>query len=207
MRALGKRLNNLKRRRPQAILHRTAPGSGGSHPHARTMDLFYSTGMGSFWCTGTYRRVPGRCSSLSPYRTDRVVCVDCLVTCWGWPTAALATACPWAWACPLDEGQPGGHSQRRPRDGPQHRRAAARWEASPQASVYPEQRRATRDLLRRRWHLTRTRAALLPPCSRPTGRTPCLSSGRRAPTKPTATGSPRGCPLRQCTSVGKSTSP
>lgn len=37
----------------------------------------------------------------------------------------------------------------------------------PQASVYPAQRRATRDLLRRRTHLMRTRAARLSPVQNP----------------------------------------
>jgi hypothetical protein len=68
----------------------------------------------------------------------------------------------------------------------------------PQASVYPEEMRATRDLLRRNSS---------PTSRRPTVRTTCPRLGRRAPTKRTATGSPHGFPIRPCTSVWQSTSP
>jgi hypothetical protein len=99
--------------------------------------------------------------AIAPYREDLVVCVECLFT-WDW----LADLC-------AQEGLPcvlghalymkaihGGKAKHDQLDA--HKIAVLlRGGMLPQADVYPAERRATRDLLRRRLSLTRTRAELL----------------------------------------------
>jgi transposase len=99
--------------------------------------------------------------AMAPYRDDLVVCVECMFT-WYW----LADLC-------VQEGIPfvlghalymnaihGGKATHDKSDA--HKIAALlRGGMLPQASVYPAQMRATRDLLRRRIHLMRQRAELL----------------------------------------------
>src|SRR5882672_6525544 len=99
--------------------------------------------------------------TIAPYREDLVVCVECLFT-WYW----LADLC----AC---EGMPfvlghalymqaihGGKAKNDKIDA-QKIAVLLRGGMLPQAYVYPAEMRATRDLLRRRMHLTRKRAELL----------------------------------------------
>jgi hypothetical protein len=99
--------------------------------------------------------------ALAPYRDDLVVAVACMCT-WYWLTDLCA-----------DDGMAfvlghalsmkaihGGKAKNDPIDS--HKRVVLlRGGLLPQAYVYPAQMRATRDLLRRRTHLMRTRAALL----------------------------------------------
>jgi hypothetical protein len=98
---------------------------------------------------------------IAPYRTDLVVCVACLLT-WYW----LADLC-------AREGIPvvlghalsmqaihGGTAKHAKLDAPKIA-VLLRGGLLPQASVYPEEMRATRDRLRRRLPLTRQRAELL----------------------------------------------
>jgi transposase len=99
--------------------------------------------------------------AVAPYRDGLVVAVECIFT-WYW----LADLC-------ADEGIPfvlghalsmkalqGGTAKHDTIDA--HKSAALlRGGMLPQASVYPAQMRATRDLLRRRTHLMRQRAELL----------------------------------------------
>src|SRR5262249_10314233 len=98
--------------------------------------------------------------SIAPYREDLVVCVECMFT-WYW----LADLC-------AQEGIPfvlghhlsmkaihGGKAKNDTIDS--HKMAALRRGGMlPQAYVYPANRRATRDLLRRRIHLMRQRSEL-----------------------------------------------
>ena len=99
--------------------------------------------------------------AVTPYRDDLVVAVECMFT-WYW----LAALC-------AQEGIPfvlghalymtaihGGKAQHDTIDS-QKIAALLRGGMRPQAYVYPAQRRATRDLWRRRTHLLRQRAALL----------------------------------------------
>src|SRR5205809_1946827 len=99
--------------------------------------------------------------AVAPYRTDLVVCVECIFT-WYW----LADLC-------ADEGIPfvlghalymkaihGGKAKNDKID-LQKISVLLRGGVLPQAYVYPAQMRATRDLLRRRTHLMRKRAELL----------------------------------------------
>jgi transposase len=99
--------------------------------------------------------------AIAPYREDLVVCVECIFT-WYW----LADLC-------AREGIPfvlghalymkvihGGKAKNDTIDA--HKIAVLlRGGMLPQASVYPADMRATRDLLRRRMHLMRNRAELL----------------------------------------------
>jgi transposase len=99
--------------------------------------------------------------TISPYREDVVVCVECMFT-WSW----LADLC-------AQEGIPfvlghalymkaihGGKAKHDTIDS-QKIAALLRGGMLPQAYVYPAAMRATRDLLRRRMHLARKRAELL----------------------------------------------
>ena len=100
-------------------------------------------------------------TAIAPYREDLVVCVACLFT-WYW----LADLC-------AREGMPfvlgharymqaihGGKATNDTIDA-QQIAVLLRGGMLPQASVSPAEMRATRDLLRRRLHLTRKRAELL----------------------------------------------
>jgi Transposase len=99
--------------------------------------------------------------AVAPYRDGLVVAVECLFT-WYW----LADLC-------ADEGIPfvlghalsmkAIHGGKAKHDTIESHKIAAllRGGMLPQAYVYPAQRRATRDLLRRRTHLMRKRAELL----------------------------------------------
>jgi transposase len=99
--------------------------------------------------------------AIAPYREDLVVCVECIFT-WYW----LADLC-------TREGMPfvlghalylkaihGGKAKNDKIDA-QKIAVLLRGGMLPQAYVYPAEMRATRDLLRRRLHLTRKRAELL----------------------------------------------
>jgi transposase len=99
--------------------------------------------------------------AIAPYREDLVVAVECIFT-WYW----LADLC-------AQEGLPfvlghalymkaihGGKAKNDKIDS-QKIAVLLRGGMLPQAYVYPAEMRATRDLLRRRLHLTRQRAALL----------------------------------------------
>jgi transposase len=130
--------------------------------HARTMYVCILNQDGEIML---HRNMPASpepfLKAITPYRTDLVVCVECIFT-WYW----LADLC-------AREGLPfvlghalymkaihGGKAKNDKLDA--HKIAVLlRGGMLPQAYVYPEAMRATRDLLRRRLHLTRKRAELL----------------------------------------------
>jgi transposase len=99
--------------------------------------------------------------AVAPYRTDLVVCVECLFT-WYWLADLWARE-----GIPFGLGHAramkaihGGQAKHDTIDA--HKMAVLlRGGMLPQASVYPAAMRATRDLLRRRRHLMRQRAELL----------------------------------------------
>src|SRR6266508_3918452 len=99
--------------------------------------------------------------TIAPYREDVVVCVECLVT-WHW----LADLCaqegvPFVLGHALSmKAIPGGKAKHDTIDA-QKIAALLRGGMLPQADVYLATMRATRDLLRRRMHLARTRAERL----------------------------------------------
>jgi transposase len=130
--------------------------------HARTMYLCVLNQEGEVLLHRNMKAGPEPfLKAIAPYREDLVVCVECIFT-WYW----LADLC-------TREGIPfvlghalymkaihGGKAKHDKIDA--HKIAVLlRGGMLPQAYVYPTEMRATRDLLRRRMHLTRKRAELL----------------------------------------------
>jgi transposase len=99
--------------------------------------------------------------AMAPYRDDLVVCVACIFT-WYW-LADLCTAegIPFVLGHALSMKAIYGGKAKNDQSDAQKIAVLLRGGMLPQASVYPAARRATRDLLRRRLHLTRKRADLL----------------------------------------------
>jgi hypothetical protein len=64
----------------------------------------------------------------------------------------------------------------------------------PQADVYPAEMRATRDLLRRRWHLTRQRAERLAPVQQPNSQDTVPEIGKQLAYKANRDGVAERCP-------------
>ena len=132
--------------------------------HARTMDVCILSQDGE---GGLHRTMPASPAALlqaiAPYRDAIVMAVACLLT--------------WAWLADLgaQEGLPfvlghalymqAIHGGKATNDTSDFQKIAVllRGGLRPQASVYPAEMRAPRDLLRRRRHLRRIRAALLAP--------------------------------------------
>jgi len=99
--------------------------------------------------------------AIAPYREDVVVCVECLFT-WYW----LADLCareglPFVLGHALYMKAIHGGKAKNDKIDAQKIAVLLRGGMLPQAYVYPAEMRATRDLLRRRLHLTRKRAELL----------------------------------------------
>jgi transposase len=129
--------------------------------HARTMYVCILNRDGEVLLHRNMKAAPEPfLKALAPYREDLVVCVECMFT-WYW----LADLCvqegiPFVLGHALYmKAIPGGKAKNDKIDS--HKIAALlRGGMLPQAAVYPAQRRATRDLLRRRIHLMRKRAEL-----------------------------------------------
>ena len=99
--------------------------------------------------------------AIAPYREDLVVCVECIFT-WYW----LADLCarediPFVLGHALYMKAIHGGKAKNDKIDAQKIAVLLRGGMLPQAYVYPADMRATRDLLRRRIHLMRQRAALL----------------------------------------------
>jgi transposase len=99
--------------------------------------------------------------AIAPYREDLVVAVECIFT-WYW----LADLCaqeqiPFVLGHALYMKAIHGGKAKNDKIDSQKIAVLLRGGMLPQASVYPAEMRATRDLLRRRMHLTRKRAELL----------------------------------------------
>jgi transposase len=130
--------------------------------HARTMYLCVLTQTGEILLHRNMQAGPEPfLQAIAPSREDLVVCVECIFT-WYW----LADLCT-AEAIPLVLGHAlymkaiyGGKAKNDKIDA-QKIAVWLRGGMRPQAYVYPAAMRATRDLLRRRLHLTRKRAELL----------------------------------------------
>jgi len=130
--------------------------------HARTMYLCVLNQDGEIL---VHRNMPAGpepfLKAVAPYRTDLVVCVECIFT-WYW----LADLCaregiPFVLGHALYMKAIHGGKAKNDKIDAQKIAVLLRGGMLPQAYVYPADMRATRDLLRRRIHLTRKRAELL----------------------------------------------
>ena len=99
--------------------------------------------------------------AIAPYREDIVVAVECIFT-WYWLADLWAhEGLPFVLGHALYMKAIHGGKAKNDRIDARKIAVLLRGGMIPQAYVYPAEMRATRDLLRRRWHLTRKRAALL----------------------------------------------
>jgi transposase len=99
--------------------------------------------------------------AIASYREDRAVCVECLFT-WYWLAGLCAQeGIPFVLGHALDMQAIHGGQAKHDRIDAHNIAVLLRGGRLPQAYVYPAGRRATRDLLRRRMHLTRKRAEWL----------------------------------------------
>jgi transposase len=130
--------------------------------HARTMYLCILNRDGEIL---GHRNMPAGpapfLKAIAPYREDLVVCVEGIFP-WYW----LADLCaredsPFVLGHALYMKAIHGGKAKNDTSDSQKIAVLLRGGMLPQADVYPAERRATRDLLRRRRHLTRKRAALL----------------------------------------------
>jgi len=130
--------------------------------HARTMYLCILTQEGEIL---VHRNMPAGpdpfLKTIAPYRENLVVCVECIFT-WYW----LADLCaregiPFVLGHALYMKAIHGGKAKNDKIDAQKIAVLLRGGMLPQAYVYPAEMRATRDLLRRRLHLTRKRAELL----------------------------------------------
>src|ERR687888_1377387 len=130
--------------------------------HARTMYLCLLNRDGEILI---HRNMPAGpdpfLKAIAPYREDIVVAVECIFT-WYW----LADLCaregiPFVLGHALSMKAIHGGKAKNDKIDSQKIAVLLRGGMLPQAYVYPAEMRATRDLLRRRLHLTRKRAALL----------------------------------------------
>jgi transposase len=130
--------------------------------HARTMYLCILNQDGEIL---VHRNMPAGpepfLKAVAPYRTDLVVCVECIFT-WYW----LADLCaregiPFVLGHALYMNAIHGGKAKNDKIDAQKIAVLLRGGMLPQAYVYPAEMRATRDLLRRRIHLMRKRAELL----------------------------------------------
>ena len=130
--------------------------------HARTMYLCVLNQDGEIL---VHRNMPAGpepfLKAVAPYRTDLVVCVECIFT-WYW----LADLCaregiPFVLGHALYMKAMHGGKAKNDKIDAQKIAVLLRGGMLPQAYVYPAEMRATRDLLRRRIHLMRKRAELL----------------------------------------------
>jgi transposase len=99
--------------------------------------------------------------AIAPYRTDLVVCVACIFP-WYWLADLCAReAMPFVFGHALSMKSIHGGKAKNDKSDSQKIAVLLRGGMLPQASVSPAKMRATRDLLRRRLHLTRKRGELL----------------------------------------------
>jgi transposase len=130
--------------------------------HARTMYLCVLNQEGEIVLHRHMRAAPAPfLRAIAPSREDLVVCVECLFT-WSW----LADLCtqegiPFVWGHALYRQAIHGGKAKNDKSDAHTIAVLLRGGLRPQAYVYPAEMRATRDLLRRRMHLTRKRAELL----------------------------------------------
>jgi transposase len=130
--------------------------------HVKTMDvcMLEATGQGL-----VHRNVPSTPTALlelvAPYREDVVIAAECMFP-WYWlADVCAAEAIPFVLGHALARGASHGGKATNDRIDSHKIAVLVRGGMLPQAYVYPAAMRATRDLLRRRLHLVRTRGQLL----------------------------------------------
>jgi transposase len=132
--------------------------------HARTMYVCILNHAGEMLVHRDMQASPETLlKAIAPYREDIVIAVECILT-WYW----LADLCaheglPFVLGHALSMKAIHGGTAKNDRIDARKIAVLLRGGMLPQASVYPAAMRATRDLLRRRIHLTRKRAELLTP--------------------------------------------
>src|SRR5262252_9032898 len=130
--------------------------------HARTMYVCILDQHGTILVHRNMKASPEMfLKAIAPYRADLVVCVECIFT-WYW----LADLCaqegiPFVLGHALYMKAIHGGKAKNDKIDSQKIAALLRGGLLPEASVYPAEMRATRDLLRRRTHLMRKCAELL----------------------------------------------
>jgi hypothetical protein len=97
--------------------------------------------------------------AIAPSRDDIVVAVECLCTWYGLADLCAREGMPCVRGHALSMKALHGGKAKNDKSDSQKIAVLLRGGLLPQAYVYPAGMRATRDLVRRRWHLTRTRAA------------------------------------------------
>ena len=130
--------------------------------HARTMYLCILSQDGEVMLHRNMKASPDALlKAIAPYRDHMVIAVACLFTWYGLADLCAQAGLPFVLGHALYmQALPGGKATNDKIDS-QKIAMLLRGGLLPQASVYPAERRATRELLRRRRHLTRQRAALL----------------------------------------------
>ena len=122
-------------------------------------------------------------TAIAPYRDGLVVAVECLFT-WYWLADLCAQAgLPFVLGHALDMKALHGGTAKNDKIDAQTIAVLLRGGMLPPASVYPAAMRATRDLLRRRWPLTRKRPSSSHMSSILTASTTCPRLGRDWPTR------------------------
>ena len=130
--------------------------------HARTMYLCILNPDGELL---GHRHMPAGpapfLKAVAPYRTDRVVCVAGMFTCYWLAALCAHEGIPFVLGHALSMKAIHGGKAKNDRIDAQKIAVLIRGGMLPQAYVYPAAMRATRDLLRRRMHLMHKRAELL----------------------------------------------
>src|SRR6266702_3152292 len=129
--------------------------------HARTMSLCVLHQDGEIL---VHRNMPAGpepfLKAIAPYREDLVVCVACIFPWYGLADLCAREGMPFVLGHALSMKAMHGGKAKNDTIAAQKIAVLRRGGMLPQASVYPAAMRATRDLLRRRIHLMRKRAAL-----------------------------------------------
>ena len=157
--------------------------------HARTMYVCLLNHAGEILVHRDMKASPETfLKAIAPYRTDLVVCVECIFT-WYW----LADLCareglPFVLGHALSMKAIHGGKAKNDRIDAKKIAVLLRGGMLPQAYVYPAEMRATRDLLRRRMHLMRKRAELLTPIQKTNSQYNLPESGKKIAYKANRTG-------------------
>jgi transposase len=132
--------------------------------HARTMYVCILKQDGEMLVHRAMKASPDTClKALAPYRDGIVVAVECLLTWYGLADRCAQAGIPFVLGHALSMKAIHGGKAKNDRIDAHKIAVLLRGGMLPQASVYPANMRATRELLRRRMSLMRQRAELLPP--------------------------------------------